>query len=312
MKQAFSEESKEYGIRVIFRDSLEKKTGKPSVLKEAEQIRNMLRYKIDALILHPADVNRSTLAIKKIRNRGIPVVTLDKLPQNINLDWHIKVSRRELGRQAAESAIEVLKIWYPRKEEEKKWNMLVLEGVPTNRMLRDIAVGIYEILDQYQDDIQILSSLQLASADSAFETVNTILGKYAGNVQSIIACRSELAEGAVRAVRAHGLTYEPNIKIIGFENAEKGIITVGVGASKAACELILDGEHVIEIDRMPYERAVLALDTALGMLKKQKLKADCTIYNGRMKVKVKLGQTRRITKYNIRLMGKMWSELFEE
>jgi len=310
MKQAFSEKSKEYGIRIIFRESLEKRTGRPTVFKESEQIRNLLRYKIDALILHAVDVNESASMIKKVRNKGIPVVTLDKLPRKIHLDWHVKIRLRELGRRAAESAIEVLQIWYPMGN--RKWNVVVLEGVPGNRVLREIVVGIYEILDQYQDDTQIVASPQLESSDSAFESVNAILERYAGNVQTIIGCSSELAEGAARAVRAHGLTYEPNIERGGFENAERGIVTVGVGASEAACKLILDGEHVIEIDRMPYERAVLALDTALGILQKQNLKADATIDNGRMKVKVKLGQIRRITRYNVHLMKKMWPELFEE
>ena len=312
MKQAFSEKSKEYGIRIIFRESLDKKTGKPSTLRESEQIQNMLRYKINALILHPADVDKSSSIIKKVRSRGIPVVTLDKLPRNVIFDWHIKISSRELGRRAAESAIEVLNTWYPLEEREREWNVIVLEGMTLNRTLREIVVGIYEILDQYQNEIQILASPQLASSDSAFESVNAMLSRYAGNVQAIIACTSEFSEGAVRAVRVHGLTYKPDAEKVGLENAERGIVTVGVGANKTACKLILDGEHVIEIDKMPYERAVLTLDTALEILKKQNLEADSTIHNGRMNVKVKLGQMRTITKYNIHLVSRMWPEIFEE
>ena len=314
MRQAFKEKSKEYHTRLILRESLEKKTGKPSVAKEAEQIRNLLRYKIDALILHPADVDKSSSIIKTVRNKGVYVVTLDKLPRNVRLDWHIKISIREMGRQAAASAIEVLKIWYPPEEgeDDRKWNVIVLEGGATNRALREIVVGIYEILDQYQDEIQIVAAPRLASADSAFESVGAILERYAGNVQAIIACTSELAEGAARAVSLRGLAYKPNIAGGGFEEAGRGIVTVGVGANKNACALILADKHLIEIDRMPYERAVLALDTALGMLKKQNPEADYTIRNGKMYVKVKLGQTRSITRYNIHLMSRMWPELFEE
>jgi len=311
MKQAFKNKSKEYNTRVIFRESLDKKTGKPSVAKEAEQIRNLLKYKIDALILHTADVKQSASIIKKVRNRNIPVVTIDRLPRNVRLDCHIKMRSRELGRRAAESAIEVLKIWYP-LENGGKWNVIVLEGGATNRVLREIVVGIYEILDQYQDEIQIVASPRLASADSAFESVGAILERYAGNVQAIIACTSELAEGAARAVSIRGLTYKPDITKGGFEAAERGIVTVGVGANKDACELILNDKHVIEIDRMPYERAVLALDTALQILRGEELKVDGAIHNGKMYVKVKYGRVRNITRYNILLMARMWPELFEE
>ncbi len=315
MRQALMENAGRYDVNILWTDAQSgDKSAKPAT-REYANIKKMLNKGIDALILNPVDVKIYRI-IREARRRKVPVITLDKLPADMLVNGHIMVNARELGRAAAKQAIEVLQLWYPLDNPNDTWNIIVLEGPLGNRKLRGAMLGIYEVLDQYQAFVRVVSSPKLSSIDTAFDSVNTTLVKYAGNIQAVIACRSDLIVGAIRAVKAHGLCCEPGWhtdpeKRKGFAYVRrKGIVTIGVGASEEACKLIFKGEHLIEVDEMPYQRALTAMEVALDIINTKTFQSDGTIPIGRGEVKVKYSPIRVITKDNIRQMEQTWPNIF--
>ena len=91
---------------------------------------------------------------------------------------------------------------------------------------------------------------------------------------------------------------------------EKGIITAGVGAGKEACRLIFKDEHIVEIDEMPYQRAITALEAAIEILEKNQFPDDGLISIGVGKVKVKYSPIQVVTKDNVREMEQTWADIF--
>ena len=310
MKQALMENSEKYGVEILWNDVQSGDRSLIPISRELAGVKKMLKSGIKVLIIKPVS-SKIYPILREARRWKVPVISLDRLPTDVPVAGHIKVNETDLGRKAAGKVVEILKLWYPLKEPTDKWNVIVLESAVVAQKPRKIVRGIYEVLDQYQQEIQVVSSPQVSGADAAFEVVSATIGKYAGNIQAVIASDSEFAIGAVRAVQISNLIYKPKWRRKGFANVEKkGIITAGVGAGKEACRLIFKGEHVIEIDEMPYQRALTALEAAIDVLEKNQFQSDGLISIGVGKVNVKYSPIRVVTKDNIREMEQMWGDIF--
>ena len=315
MKQALMENSEKYGVKILWNDVQAGERSLIPVARELAGVKKMLKSGIKVLIIKPVSFKIYPI-LRETRRWKVPVISLDRLPTDVPVTGHIKVNETDLGRKAAENVVEILKLWYPLKKPTDKWNVIVLEDASGSQKLRRVVRGIYEVLDQYQQEIQVVSSPQVSGTDAAFDTVSATIGKYAGNIQAVIASDSELVVGAVRAVKINNLIYNPGWntdpgKRRGFAYVEKkGIVTAGVGAGKEACRLIFKGEHVIEVDEMPYQRALTALEAALDVLEKREFPSDGLIFIGVGKVKVKYSPIRVVTKDNIREMEQMWADIF--
>jgi len=310
MKQALIENSEKYGVEILWNDVQSGDRSLIPIARELADVKKMLKAGIKILIIKPVSFKIYPI-LREARRWKVPVISLDRLPTDVPVAGHIKVNETDLGRKAAGKVVEILKLWYPLKEPTDKWNVIVLESAVVAQKPRKIVRGIYEVLDQYQQEIQVVSSPQVSGADAAFEVVSATIGKYAGNIQAVIASDSEFAIGAVRAVQISNLIYKPKWRRKGFANVEKkGIITAGVGAGKEACRLIFKGEHVIEIDEMPYQRALTALEAAIDVLEKNQFQSDGLISIGVGKVNVKYSPIRVVTKDNIREMEQMWDDIF--
>jgi len=315
MKQALMENAEKYGVEILWNDVQAGDRSLIPVAREVSGVKRMLKAGIKVLIIKPVSL-KILPVLQEARRWNVPVISLDRLPTDVPVTGHIKVNEMDLGGKAAENAIEILKLWYPLRRPADKWNVIVLEGAVGDEKLRRIVLGIYEVLDRYQREIQVVSSPQVSGADAAFDTVSKTIGKYAGNIQAVISASSELALGAIQAVKLNNLVYKPGWNIDpekrkGFAHIEKkGIVTAGVGAGKEACRLIFKGEHLLEVDEMPYQRALAALEAALYILEKNEFPSDDLISIGVGKVKVKYSPIRVVTKDNIREMEQMWADIF--
>ena len=66
----------------------------------------------------------------------------------------------------------------------------------------------------------------------------------------------------------------------------------------------------VQIDEMPYQRALTALEAAIEVMEKKQFPYDGFISIGVGKVKVKYSPIRVVTKDNIREMEQMWADIF--
>ncbi len=287
MKQAMVEHEKEYGVKILWNGVRDKKVQPEVVALERLQIQEMFEAGIRVLILNPVDGNAAYPILREALRWNVPIISLDRLLVSMQVRGHIAVNEVGLGEEAARYAVE--RVGY-------KGNVLILEGPFGVESLRNVAIGIYRILDQYPDAIRVFSLTSTLSADAALDLTNRMLKNYAGNIQAIIAVDSTLSVGAVRGVALYGLTDQ--------------IITVGVGAGEEACRQIMLKQHDAEVDLMPYERGLEALTAAMDALKGLPFSEDVETPNGEVPTKTKFGPVRLITYANHRVLERMWPKLF--
>jgi ABC-type sugar transport system substrate-binding protein len=289
MKQAMIEHEKEYGVKIVWNGVTDEGDKKDAVKLEMQQIRTMLAAGIRSLIIYPVDGKNGYPILKAARRWHVPVISLDEMLVGIPVWGHIAVNEIGLGEAAAQYAV---------KKSGYKGNVLVLEGPPKVESMRNIAIGIYRILEQYPDEIRVFSRTSTLNPDGAFDLTNLMLKNYARNIQAIIAVDSTIAVGAVRAAELHGLT--------------DLIITVGVGAGEEACRQIINRQHDAEVDLMPYERGLEALKVAVDALNDRSFSYDSELPNGELMAKTRFGPIRRITSANYLVLKQMWPGLFVE
>ena len=275
-------------INQAIKENAEKHTAR--IVQEKEGLAGLLDKGIDVLVLDCPDPRELEYSVRETHRKSIPVVILDcPLPRNLHVEASIKVNQFEAGKMAAD---------YVAKKLNGEGNVILLEGPRDDETARQIALGMYSVLEQY-DSIRIVAAEQHPGWDAklAADTARSTLRKYADNIQAILAGSSQLAMGAVQAVRERRL-------------ADK-VITAGIGADLNACKAIIGGTHDVEVDMMPYERGLAALGVAVDVAKGVDFGYDQEMGEHDPKIKVKFGPLRLITRENVSVMELAWPELVD-
>ena len=287
MKQAMIEHEQEHGVEILWNEVRHEGPQQDTVVLERRQIQEMFEAGVRALILKPVDGSAAYPILMEARRWRVPVISLDQMLVSMPVRGHIAVDEVMLGEEAAQYAVAKI---------GNKGNVLLLEGSAGNESLRNIAIGVYRVLDQYPDAIHVFARPSALTVEAAFDYTNRMLKNYAGNIQAIIAVDSTLAVGAVRGVQLHELVDR--------------IITVGVGAGEEACRQIMSKQHDAEVDLMPYERGLTAFKAAINAMHDQSFAYDAQLPNGEIFTKTKFGPVRLITSANFRVLERMWPDLF--
>jgi len=276
IEQALNENADKYGARISH---------------NTEGLTQLLESGIDVLILNNSDPRDLESDIRETHRKGIPVIILDCLPpENLHVEAYITVNNFDAGVMAADYMVRKL---------DGTGKVIVLEGPGEDETARQITLGIYSVLEKYES-IKVVDDRRHPGWDEnlAADTVRSTLKKYAGNVQAVIAGSSQLAMGAVQAVRESGLTDR--------------ITTVGVGADLETCKAIIAGLHNAEVDRMPYGRGLEALNLAIAVAKDEEFEYHEEMGKIDPKIKVKYGPLRLITERNVSAMKSVWPELADK
>lgn len=292
MREEMEEAARKIGVKLIWRDTLRwRREGESSVMAERRIVRELLREGVKALVWKPPtdDLDKEFLVLRWARDKGVPVVALDRLPRRMKAALFVRPNYLGMGEMAARFALQRA------LRGRESANFIVLEEPPGDRNLREVVMGIYNVLDE-SPRVVVLARPRPKGMREAAGVVNALLTKYAGNVQAIVACRSDLAAGAVEALKAYRL--------------EGKTVTVGVGAMRIGIERVLREEHDAEVDPMPGERAKLALEMAVELAKGEEVEPDDLIDNLGVKVPVKYGPARIITRRNVTLFFKIYPELW--
>jgi D-xylose transport system substrate-binding protein len=275
-------------INQAIKENAEKHTAR--ILQEKEGLAGLLDKGIDVLILDCPDPRELEYSVRETHRKNIPVVILDSPPpKNLHVEASIRVNQFKAGKMAADYVVKKL---------GGEGNVILLEGPRNDETARQITLGMYSVLEQY-DSIRLVAAECHPGWDEKLgaDTARSTLKKYADNIQAILAGSSQLAMGAVQAVRERRLA--------------RKVITAGIGADLDACRAIIDGTHDVEVDMMPYERGLEALNVAVDVAKGVDFGYDQEMGEYDPKIKVKFGPLRLITRENVSVMELSWPELAE-
>ncbi|SER18729.1 ribose transport system substrate-binding protein [Pseudomonas sp. NFACC02] len=215
-------------------------------------VNQMIVKKVDALVIAPADSKALASVLKKAQDAGIKVVNIDN-----QLDADVLKSKGMevpfVGPNNRKGAKLVGD--YLAKQLTAGDQVGIIEGVPTTTNAQQRTAGFKDAMDAAQMKIVSTQSGNW-EIDKGNAVASAMLNEYP-NLKALLAGNDSMALGAVSAVRAAGKTGK--VQIVGYDN---------INAIKP---MLKDGRILATADQFAARQAVFGIDTALKMVKGEKL-----------------------------------------
>lgn len=215
-------------------------------------INQMIVKKVDALVIAPADSKALASVIKKAMDAGIKVVNIDN---QLDVDV-LKSKNMEVpfvgpnNRKGAKLVGD-----YLAKQLTAGDQVGIIEGVPTTTNAQQRTAGFKDAMDAAQMKIVSTQSGNW-EIDKGNAVASAMLNEYP-NLKALLAGNDSMALGAVSAVRAAGKAGK--VQVVGYDN---------INAIKP---MLKDGRILATADQFAARQAVFGIDTALKMVKGEKL-----------------------------------------
>ncbi|OCL28429.1 sugar ABC transporter substrate-binding protein [Orenia metallireducens] len=263
------------------------KNANNDITQQEEDIKSLIEQQVDIIIFHAVRTDEQGKKIVKLINQhNIPIIALDRLPEDSKVDAYISADNFKAGQ---------LQTRYLLDQIDKKGNIIILKGDKNINVTDNITIGNKSELKN-NEEIKIIKEEfhHNWSRKSAKETVNKILNKNK-EINGILANNDNLALGALDAIEGN--------------NMRKKIIVVGADASKEASIAIAKENLAATIDKMPYTMGKKALMVASFILRDIDWNWDRTIKNGEYNIKLIISPVKLIDKYNIEILEDRWGNL---
>ncbi|TDV67699.1 sugar ABC transporter substrate-binding protein [Pseudomonas sp. LP_7_YM] len=215
-------------------------------------VNQMIVKKVDALVIAPADSKALASVIKKAMDAGIKVVNIDnQLDAEVLKGKSIEVpfvgpNNRKGAKLVGD---------YLAKQLTAGDEVGIIEGVPTTTNAQQRTAGFKDAMDGAQMKIVSTQSGNW-EIDKGNAVASAMLNEYP-NLKALLAGNDSMALGAVSAVRAAGKAGK--VQVVGYDN---------INAIKP---MLKDGRILATADQFAARQAVFGIDTALKMVKGEKL-----------------------------------------
>lgn len=215
-------------------------------------VNQMIVKKVDALVIAPADSKALASVLKKAMDAGIKVVNIDN---QLDVDV-LKTKGMEVpfvgpnNRKGAKLVGD-----YLAKQLTAGDQVGIIEGVPTTTNAQQRTAGFKDAMDAAQMKIVSTQSGNW-EIDKGNAVASAMLNEYP-NLKALLAGNDSMALGAVSAVRAAGKAGK--VQVVGYDNI------------KAIQPMLKDGRVLATADQFAARQAVFGVDTALKMVKGEKL-----------------------------------------
>ncbi|WP_296256157.1 MULTISPECIES: sugar ABC transporter substrate-binding protein [unclassified Pseudomonas] len=215
-------------------------------------VNQMIVKKVDALVIAPADSKALASVIKKAMDAGIKVVNIDnQLDADVLKSKSIEVPFvGPNNRKGAKLVGDFLAKQLTAGDE-----VGIIEGVPTTTNAQQRTAGFKDAMDGAQMKIVSTQSGNW-EIDKGNAVASAMLNEYP-NLKALLAGNDSMALGAVSAVRAAGKAGK--VQVVGYDN---------INAIKP---MLKDGRVLATADQFAARQAVFGIDTALKMVKGEKL-----------------------------------------
>ncbi len=263
---------KELGANIIVQNA------GSSVEEQNRQLMYLMERNVDVIVCLPKDADGLAESIQKIKSKGIPVISYDRLIRGCDVDLYMTVDSERVGELMAEQMQRITKSmnWYCILGDQKDYNMTMIEQ------------GMNNVLSNTYIRINHTFYTSGWNYDLAYdEAVNLITS---GRIPGAIICGNDAVADAV--IKAFS-TYYP----------DHHIPICGQDAEIAACQSIVSGKQDFTIYKPITKLAEYAAEYAVRMAKGSKSEELSqglkTIDNGYKMVPVYLLQPELVTIENI-------------
>jgi D-xylose transport system substrate-binding protein len=231
--------------------------------EQEKQVQYLIDQGIDVLVIVPHDAVTAADMVKKAKDRGIPVISYDRLVKNANADLYISFDNIKVGELMGQAAV----------SQKPAGNYLLLNGSESDNnssMFRD---GYMSKLQKGIKDgtINLVGETWVKDwlYENALAYMEDIIDKQP-KIDAIIAGNDTLAGAAV-----HVLT----------EKRLAGTVTVvGHDADLDGCQRVVEGTQYATIYKPIDIEATKGAEFAVALAKGQSVQANDTIFDGRYEV----------------------------
>ncbi|MBY8958303.1 MULTISPECIES: sugar ABC transporter substrate-binding protein [Pseudomonas] len=217
-------------------------------------VEQMILAKVNALVIAPSDSKAMVPVIKKAVDAGITVINIDnQLDPQIVKSKNISVpfvgpDNRKGARLVGE---------YLAKQLKAGDEVGIIEGVSTTTNAQQRTAGFKDAMEAAQIKVVSLQSGDW-EIDKGNKVAASILSEYP-DVKALLAGNDSMAVGAVSAVRAAGKAGK--VQVVGYDN---------INAIKP---MLKDGRVLATADQFAAKQAVFGIETALKILKGEKVES---------------------------------------
>lgn len=160
---------------------------------QVEQVRYLLSQEIDVLVILPHDTDELAGVAREALNRGIPVISYDRLIQGVPVTAYISFDNEEVGRLFGRALT----------EEVPRGRYLIVNGSIRDNNSYRVNSGLYEIIQPLIDSgaIEIVDELWLDawSSDEATQRIRTVMERTT-DIDAISAANDQIANAAIRVL----------------------------------------------------------------------------------------------------------------
>lgn len=239
----FINKAKEMGADVIVQNAGN------NIEEQNRQLMYLLERNVDAVVVLPKDASSITESVQKLRAKGIPVISYDRLALNADINLYLTIDSEKVGEQMAQEMLRRTKgvNWYCILGPEEDYNMtLIMEGV--NRILRTSKVRINHIFytDGWNYDLSYQEMVRILKSDIFPD--------------AIICGNDAVAASVIDAINR----YYPDTHIP----------VCGQDADISACQYIVQGKQEFTIYKPIIQLAEVAAECAVKLAKHEEISED--------------------------------------
>ena len=234
----FINKAKEMGADVIVQNAGN------SIEEQNHQLMYLLERNVDAVVVLPKDAASITESVQKLRAKGIPVISYDRLALNADVNLYLTIDSKKVGEQMA---LEMLRHtsgrnWYLILGPAEDYNMtLIKEGI--DRIIKDSPVRINHIFytDGWNYDLSYQEMVRILKSDTFPD--------------AIICGNDAVAASVIQAINR----YYPDTHIP----------VCGQDADISACQYIVQGKQEFTIYKPIIQLAEVAAECAVKLARQE-------------------------------------------
>jgi D-xylose transport system substrate-binding protein len=273
-RDSFEARAKQLGAVVISSDA----NGDDET--QLRQVKDMIKAGIKVLVLFPRDTSTAGRIVDAAKSANVRVISYDRLVLNSDVDLYVSFDRVEIGKMQAQSLVKLA----------PKGNYVLIAGSPSDEGARTLPDEQMKVLRPYIDrgDIKVVADGYTKDwlPSEAYLHMLAAIDSAKGDITAVVASNDGLAGGAIQALREHNLAGK--------------VFVSGQDADLLNIISIAQGMQTMTVYKPIKKEAETAAEEAVHLAKGEKIDADGTMSNGKIKVPAIMLKPVLVTKDNIK------------
>lgn len=224
------------------------------VQKQVEQIEYLIEKGVDCLVIIPVDGEALTDVVKKAEDKGIAVVSYDRMIPNANTDLYISFDNYRVGEMLGEALA---------AQGAKK--VVMICGPLTDGNVPMVNEGFYSVMEK--NKIEIIDTYYCEGWKAELGAAYVYDHKDIINQTDAIMCGND--DVATAAIRALAVSQLAGVKPV-----------VGQDADLPACQHIVEGTQLMTVYKPVSKLAEEAANLSVKLAKGEEIQVDSTMNDG--------------------------------